>query len=240
MTLQCDAVRGVTPVQVSGGTDRDHQLACAAVSRAVTFFVDQGLAPDLRLRIEFRQAVYLDLNDSAKKAIGAAGKADQVAAGAYIDRIVGAFHPGSRSVRMTTEASPWLRAYNYFGLPVSDEMIMSMLTHEITHALSKTLYAPTLLAAGADIHVQEQYVAFVAQLVTMAPRLRADILTRFATSADRFDGEADINALALGFSPESFGVKSYRHFTSEAGGSPFLRRLYSGEFRPSLRAHYLY
>jgi hypothetical protein len=139
---------------------------------------------------------------------------------------------------MTTEASSWLDSYTYFGLPVSEEMFTSMLTHEIAHALSKSLYAPHLRTANVDIRVQEEYVAYVAQLSTMSSDLRTAVLARFPASAHRFSDETDINALSLGLNPEAFGVKSYRHFKDEGGGPVFLRRLYGGEYRPPVQ--YLY
>jgi hypothetical protein len=113
-----------------------------------------------------------------------------------------------------------------------------MLTHEITHALSKSLYAPVLRAADLDIHVQEEYVAYVAQLSTMSRDLRNAVLARFPASAYRFNDEADINALSLAMIPEAFGVMSYRHFMDDAGGPVFLRRLYRGEYRPPLQVLY--
>jgi hypothetical protein len=258
MELQCDdslgSMPGVIPVKVSGGTERDHGFACAAMRRAVGFFAGHGLTPDLRLRIEFKESVFIDLpgpiqmagtdqtpsnTDTTAVAVDAAGRSFQRPL-AHAEQILGMFHRGSRSVLMTTEASPWIRSYAYFGSPVTDEMFTALLTHEITHALSKSLYAPSLLEPDTDIHVQEEYVAYVSQLSTMDARLRADVLARFPASEYRFTGEADINALLLGLSPEAFGVTSYRHFVADGGGSDFLRRLYGGDFRPPQWPNYIY
>jgi len=240
--LQCDDPLGTLPgpihLKVSGGTERDLGFACAAMRRVLEFFAGHGLTPDRRLRIEFKASVFLDLRRPMHRA-----RADPTPSNgppAHAERIVGMFHRDRRTVLMTTEASPWIRSYTYFGLPMSDEMFTAMLTHEISHALSKSLYAPPLLDPDADIRVQQEYVAFVVQLSTMDARLRADSLARFPASTHRFTSEADINAWALGLGPEAFGVKSYRHFADDGGGSVFLRRLFDGDFRPPKWLRYVY
>ncbi|MDH4289741.1 MAG: hypothetical protein OEV65_13425, partial [Aquincola sp.] len=252
--LHCDGAparqAGLLQVTVAGGTERDHRFTCAAAKRALGFFLGHGLVPTSRLRIEFREAVFLDLAGC----MGAAGvdpapcdtavTAGAVNAGrapgesSHAERVVGAFHPGSETALVTTEASPWLRTYTYFGLAMNEEMFMSVLTHEITHALSKSLYSPAARAADLDIHVQEEYVAYVAQLSTMSRDLRSAVLARFPAGTHRFKDETDINALSLGLSPEPFGVMSYRHFISDAGGLGFLHRIYCGEYRPPFQVLY--
>jgi hypothetical protein len=249
--LRCEAAKTAALteqalyVTVSGGTERDHDFACIAVRRAVAFFHDQGLTPDLHVQIAFQEVVQLELpGGSSMEGVdlaritrpatsGANLASSEIADSPLVERVAGHFDKESRVVHMTTEASGWLRSYSYFGLTVNDEMLVSMLTHEVSHALSPSLYAATMRPREVDIHVQQEYLAYAVQISTMSHKLRAAVLGNFPAEAHRFNEEADINALSLAFSPEAFGVESYRHFIGESGGLDFLQRMFSGRFQPS-------
>lgn len=234
LELRCGPDEPAPMLTIRGGTARDHALACTALQRALAFFDSHGLAPDRRVVVEFRQAVFwehaagsVSIDATAPLPVQDASRNSPDSA----ERVAGLFDPVRNAVLMTTEAQPWLRSYTYFGAPMRDEMMTAMLTHEIVHALSRSLHAAALRAPEADLRVQKECVAYVVQLATLAPTLRAEILERFP--AEPRDGdEAAINALALDLAPEAFGVLCFRHFTSDAGGTAFLRRLYSGDFIP--------
>ena len=231
--LPCGPVAGATPLVVTGGTARDHALACVALQRALGFFEAQGLAPDRRVVLEFPPAVVWDRSVGAVAIDAPTRPADGRPDAGAAEQVAGLFDHAHGTVLMTSEAVPWLRRYSYFDLPMSDEMITAVLAHEIGHALSRSLYAPGLHAPDADLRVQDEYVAYVVQLATMAPALRAEILASFPARPGGAD-EAAINALALDLGPEAFGVQCFRHFGSAAGGAAFLRRLYSGAFVPAV------
>lgn len=228
--LRCDADGGLASLQVQGGTLRDHALACDALLRVRAFFERQGRSTARRVVLEFRDAVtWAGSSMAADERVtlpndGRAGPAE---------RVVGLFDPARGTVTMTSEATPWLRGSTYFGLPMTDELITTLLAHEIAHALSRGLYEASLQATDTDLRVQEECVAYLVQLATMDAHLRAAVLVRFpASDATGADAEGAINAIALGLAPETFGVICFRHFAGPSGGSAFLDRLYSGAFRP--------
>ena len=229
--LDCSRDGGPAVLRVRGGTLRDHLLACDALRRVLAFFGAQGRAAERRVAVEFRDTVTWEWTSAVadeRVAVGSDGRVE------VAERVVGLFDPARGTVMMTSEASPWLRRTTYFGQPMSDELLTTMLAHEISHALSRKLYAAHLRTADTDLRVQEECIAYVAQLVTMNTQLRATVLARFpARDAADADVEGAINALALGLAPETFGVTCFRHFAGPSGGRAFLDRLYSGEFTPS-------
>lgn len=227
-TLRCGPPEASATLQVQGGSARDHVLACDALTRVRSFFAAHGRATRQRVVVEFHDTVMWEwpAAPGARQALPRGG------ATSTTERVVGLFDPGRDTVQMTSEASPWLRGYACFGLAMSDELITTMLAHEISHALSRSLYAPPLQSPDTDLRVQQECIAYVVQLATMDPLLRTAALAGYPAAVDP-DAEGAINALALALSPEVFGVRCYRHFSNAShGGRAFLDRLYSGAFQP--------
>ncbi len=82
------------------------------------------------------------------------------------------------------------------------------------------------------VHAQEAYIAYAAQLSTLAPGKRQQVLPRYPARRGTFPHEMSINDLVHAAVPHGFGVMSFAHFRSPAGGRAFLERMYSGDFRP--------
>ena len=82
------------------------------------------------------------------------------------------------------------------------------------------------------VHAQDEYIAYAAQLSTLAPGKRQQVLPRYPARRGTFPHEMSINDLVHAEVPHGFGVMSFAHFRSPAGGRAFLERMYSGDFRP--------
>ena len=205
-------------ITIEGGTEADHAAACEGFTRAVGFFARFGYQTQLPVTIVFVDSVVLPVK-------GAAGQETFVGG----TRVVGMFEAATQRVTMTSLTAPWLRKRPYFNLPYDRELLVSVLAHESAHALSKAFYSyPT----SPGMHAQEEYIAYAAQLATMAPGKLQQVLAGYAAARWTFSSKAGINDLVHAAVPHGFGVMSYRHFMGPQGGRAFLERIYSGEFKP--------
>ena len=205
-------------ILVMGGTRADHAAACEGFVRAVGFFAQFGYRTEQPVTIQFTHSVVLRVNDA---------KGHETFVGGT--RVVGQYEVASQRVTMTSLSAPWLRQRLYFKLRYDRELLVSVLAHESAHALSKAFYRYPL---NPDVHAQEEYIAYAAQLSTMTPVKRKQVLARFPTGRWTFSHEQSINDLVHGMTPHAFGVMSYTHFNGSGGGRAFLERIYSGDFRP--------
>ncbi len=205
-------------ITIEGGTAADHAAACEGFARAVGFFAWFGYQTQLPVTIVFVDSVSLPVKDATGQETFVGGT-----------RVVGMFELASQRVTMTSLAAPWLRKRPYFTLPYDRELLVSVLTHEGVHALSKAFYSYPI---SPRMHAQEEYIAYAAQLATMAPDKLQQVLAQYAPARWTFSGESSINDLVHAATPHGFGVMSYRHFMGPQGGRAFLERIYSGDFKP--------
>lgn len=205
-------------ILIKGGTDADHGAACEGFARAVGFFARLGYQTEQRVTIQFSDSVVLPVKDTNGHETFVGGT-----------RVVGMFEVAAQRVTMTSLAAPWLRQRPYFGLRYDRELLVSVLAHESAHALSKAFYRYPL---NPRAHAQEEYIAYAAQLSTMAPGKLQQVLARHPAKRWTFSHELSINDLVHGAAPHAFGVMSYSHFKGPGGGRVFLERIYSGDFKP--------
>ncbi len=205
-------------ILVIGGTRADHAAACEGFVRAVGFFARFGYRTEQPVTIQFTDTVVLPAKDANGHETFVGGT-----------RVVGQYEVASQRVTMTSLSAPWLRQRPYFKLRYDRELLVSVLAHESAHALSKAFYRYPL---NPNVHAQEEYIAYAAQLSTMDPGKLKQVLARFPARHWTFSHEQSINDLVHAAAPHAFGVMSYTHFNSAGGGRAFLERIYSGDFRP--------
>lgn len=243
---RCGLASAAATLEATGGTAHDRVLACEALRRVLSFLAEQGVAAERRVDVEFRDTVTWSPSDtSAGEAAAMPGVEGPEATEAVTsghgpgagDRVVGLFDRRRGAVLMTSEATPWLRDFAYFGQVMSDELITTLLAHEISHAVARNLHGAGRHDRDTDLRVRRECAAYVVQLATMDQSVREAVLARYSTSrpeTTRRDADDDgaINSLVLALAPEAFGVSCYRRFAGAAGGKAFLESLYSGAFRP--------
>jgi hypothetical protein len=102
----------------------------------------------------------------------------------------------------------------------------SVVVHEVSHAIIEQN-----LTTRPTSRVIHEYIAYAAQLSSMVPDLRQDILRRY-----RQPGYADVDEMSWVYyqlDPSGFGVKVYRHFRALSDPTAFLQGLLSGAIRPA-------
>lgn len=226
VTVNCHATPG--KVRVSGGSAMDRKNACEGYARAVRFFNENGQHVDATVQVNFLPEVLIPLWLPPGLPTADNGANPGIASRGF--RVVGLFNVQTHQIDMTRMDSPWLKERPYFKMPFNREILVSVMTHEIAHSLSKSLYRYDI---NPDMHAQEEYIGYAAQLWTMEPKERTRLLAQYHSEIDADQGDRQINDMFHGMSPHAFGVMSYRHFIAEGHGAKFLDRIYSGDFQPS-------
>lgn len=112
-----------------------------------------------------------------------------------------------------------------FGLPLDRELYESVAVHELAHAIAAQHFNDREPPV-----VFQEYLAYAAQLSTMAPDLRTRILLRHDDAA--FEAMEDLSWTFYALAPGEFGVMAYRHFSTVKEKRELVVRLLSGEIRP--------
>ena len=110
---------------------------------------------------------------------------------------------------------------SYFGLAADRALYRSLAAHEVAHVVA----AANFTAPRPNVEAHE-YIAYVAQIATMAPELRSRVLAM--PSAYVFDYPTQMNTAVYLSDPERFGVGAYRHFVHPGNGAAFLRQVLDG------------
>jgi hypothetical protein len=141
-------------------------------------------------------------------------------------------HIGSYSLTQKTirllglmQAGHQLAQNRLFGLPLNDALYRSVVVHELAHAVADQHFvsrSPSLIA--------QEYIAYVAQLSTMDPVVREQILK--TNKLAPYTDISEMSSTYYGMNPSGFGIKVYRHFISLDDPGRFLRGLLSGDIKP--------
>jgi len=202
-----------TTMVLSNASDSEAKLACTALQGAVKFFVAHGFTPRKSVHLRFERRV------------------DYVMEGENADRfrVVGQHDATRDATVMTKIDEPWLRERPYFGVEFTDSIYASVVLHEIVHSMSKQFYQ---YETEPSLKAQDEYVAYVAQLSSLTEEERARMFAAFKSRLSDFDSDEQINDWVCTMDPHGFGLLAYRHFLMPTHGVNFLRRVYSGNFRP--------
>lgn len=104
------------------------------------------------------------------------------------------------------------------GLAPTASQWRGYVVHEIAHAAVHTNCKESCPDRGTH-----EYIATVAQLLSLPAEERRAFLARFA-DLEPFAAEAEISETYYLIDPQRFSAKAYLHFLSAAGGTAFIRR----------------
>ena len=199
-TSTCPAI----VIDSSSASDRDRELVCAGAASAREFLHAHGIAVRRRIRLELH-------DEEIAKGPSHIGLYD-----ATTDRIDLLSYAQAR--RLSADDP-------LFGVAMTPALYESVIVHEVSHAIVEQN-----LSYPPDSRVVHEYIAYAAQLATMAPDLRRNILQRYHQP-----GYSDVGEMSWVYyqlDPSAFGVKVYRHFRGLADPSRFLHALLNGTVRP--------
>jgi len=203
---------------VSGDTEQYRQL-CTAYQTAERFFTEHGFnvnTSKVKGKVYFEKEVKIPVTDSLGNSTFIGGT-----------RVLGMFDRSSGELRITDEKDPWIKhpGRTYFKLQYTPELYHSVLVHELVHLLSKQFYQYQDYG-----HAQEEYIAYAAQIWSMDEKTRQSVLNRCKNC--QFTNKYNINDIIHFSGPHEFGVMSWNHFSGPEGGTNFLNRIYTGDFKP--------
>lgn len=188
-------------VETPAATDDERRLLCDAAEKALAFFQTYDLGIDKVIRVRIERE---PLNPRQPH--------------------LGSYTAATQTIRLL--GLDQIRPHHaLFGLPLDRDLYESVVVHELAHAIAAQHFTEK-----APAIVFQEYLAYVAQLSTMAPDLRARILLSHDTAP--FAAIEDISWTFYAMAPSAFGVKAYHHFSTVKDRRQLLDRLLSGDLRP--------
>ena len=207
VSAAADAARSSCPtIRLSGGVGsaEERALVCDAAARARGFFRELG--------IELNQPVRLRLHQTE-----IAGRS---------------LHLGSYDARLdqvdllTFEQAQRLTTGDaLFGRRMDEPLYRSLVVHEVAHAIAGQHFGYRPVSP-----VAQEYIAYVAQLSTVDPAIRAEILQAYDLEA--FSGVEEMSLTFYALNPSGFGVKAWLHYQGLADRAGFVRDVLAGAIRP--------
>jgi hypothetical protein len=180
---------------------------CSGIAAARAFLTKQGVDADGMVVVEIHRTVLIEPGGRPVQVLGlfeAPTARIKVAAPQTLARMAGS--PGT------------------FREPYSDELFVSVVAHEATHAL-----IDPQMTRKRDRPVAHEYIAYVVQLASLAAATRERILARLDLAG--FADASEINPLIYAMSPDAFAIKAWRHHVALDDGGAFIRGLLSGAVR---------
>jgi hypothetical protein len=203
----CPAEPQVPSIEVAAGSPQDRALVCRGASKAMAFLNAHGFV--------LGAPIHIRLHD---RPIGGRGLH------------IGLFDARTGMVDLLTleQAQRQCAEQPPFRTAMDAALYESFVVHEIAHAITARQ-----TTTGPVSHIAHEYIAYSAQLSTMAAAKRAQILERYRVGA--FTGTQDMSATYYALDPSAFGVKAYRHFAELQDPAVFLRQMASGAIGPARR-----
>lgn len=189
---------GRVELESGTATAMDGRLACEAVSHAVGFLRSRGVEADVILRIR--------VVDELPSQHGVAS--------------LGQFDPTRSEIRILSLTGFRAACADDppFEIPVSPEIYRSFIVHEVVHGVTYVA-----LAGRAVRRLDMEYLAYVAQLMSLPEHLRAQLIA--ASGTEGFEREEQINAFVYFADPNRFGIMSYLHYQRPENGDRYLRKI---------------
>lgn len=201
-------------VTIDGSPD-EHDEACEALGEVIGHFADGGLVIDLRVTIRFQPSVAIE-RDGDEAAQPASGE-PRLASGFY--------HVARREIWMTRSTSVWAHRRRPWNLPWDRPLALSILKHEIVHAIIYQLLGSDHRKLPRAWH---EALAYAVQIELMDPDLRARVLAQYPRR-DAFSSTLHVNDIVYGIDPDSFAVAAYWTYV-QGGRMAFLRRAIGLQF----------
>ena len=194
---------------------RDSSMACRSLDKALGFFREFDLPVARHKPVE----VYF----SGEPILQPYGELSFEVAGRY-DPAINQLHMSS-----SADGAAWLAGTTpYLGIPRSMDLLNSVMMHEFVHILSDGNYT-----YDVDSYAGDEYIAYSAQLYAMEDAPRNAILG-LKNDSTFVGAERAISNIYLSMSPDGFAASAYRHFMSPSGGAEFIKKIWSGGFRPTI------
>ena len=191
-------------VDVGMGSLADRALVCDGAAKARAFFRSHG--------IHVRRQIRIRLHDE-----GIGERA----------RHIGLYDAQKDQVELLTfeHAKYQTSKDSLFGMQMDEPLYMSVVVHEIAHAIAgqNFEFRPASLVA-------QEYIAYAAQLSSMEPGMRSQILQQYDVPA--FEDIDEMSSTYYALNPSGFGVKAFRHYQTLPGPGQFIQGLLSGAIRP--------
>lgn len=193
-------------LRISGFNETDFAHACEAFSRVKAYLLDEH-------KLLLLKPVLIIFADRATADFGQ-----------HSYHVLGVNDRKARQIRMTSFSSAWLHDGErlIYYMPISKEMHISLLVHELAHSILEDNYQ-----TNSRGFASEEYLAYSVQFATMNPTLRDEILS--LNPIEPFATTDDITDLYLMFNPHEFALRAYLHFARE-GATRMLSQVLSGEF----------
>lgn len=193
-------------LRVAGFNETDFTHACEAFRRVRAYLLDEH-------KLRLLEPVLIIFADRATADFGQ-----------HSYRVLGVNDREARQIRMTSFSSSWLHdaERSIYNMPISREMHISLLVHELTHSILTDNYQ-----TNSRGFASEEYLAYSVQFATMNATLRDEILS--LNPMKPFATTDDITDLYLMFNPHEFALRAYLHFARE-GATRMLGQVLSGEF----------
>jgi hypothetical protein len=193
-------------LRIAGFNEADFTHACEAFSRVKVYLLDEH-------KLRLREPVLIIFADRATADFGQ-----------HSYRVLGVNDREARQIRMTSFSSAWLHDKErlIYNMPISKEMHVSLLVHELTHSILADNYQ-----TNSRGFASEEYLAYSVQFATMNVTLRDEIL--LLNPVEPFATTDDITDLYLMFNPHEFALRAYLHFARE-GAARMLSQVLFGEF----------
>jgi len=176
-----------SPVIFSCDNDSDFKCLCSTANAALDFLSSIGLVT--RDCISVRLVEHISSNSD--------------------HTLIGQYDPVLREVRLLTYAKVIeLVDLNKLmpGIAMSDELWCSYAAHELAHVISCKY-----LSSHIKAHTAGEYISAVTQLSVLSPRVRKEILNRYA-DIEAYHSRSEMSELYFLMDPNKFAVKCYKHF----------------------------
>ena len=180
----------------------DQERVCASVASSKFVLETLGLKPigDGVITIELRQVLRASNGSPA----------------------IGQCHDPSKRIEILAYDAAVAASMKYpaaFGVPMSKALWDSYVVHEFAHATAQAHFA-----AGVPMSTASEYIAAVAQMISLPPALREQILANYGTTTG-FERDSEITELFYYMDPAKFAVMAYRHYLKPENGARFVGRL---------------
>ena len=195
----------------------DYQNTCVALEKLYEFAVNEWhfKMDTIKPHIDFKENVILP--SAAKEWTGI--------------RVFGYYNSDTHGVEMTTSKTNWVndKKRTFFKLRYTNDLHISVIAHELTHAYNKEQYRTKRKG-----HSPDEYMAYVLQISTMPESLRNKVLNHKDNKGQILPGKGAVNDFMHAVDPHGFGISAYNHYHSADGGKAFVDEILDGQYTGEL------
>ncbi|MDJ1018059.1 MAG: hypothetical protein QNJ35_16230 [Paracoccaceae bacterium] len=141
-----------------------------------------------------------------------------------VDHCAGLYQPGSDRVLLISRSKVGsvLPDESVFSVLDDETFYASLVLHELSHAVMDQMVGEEG-RCGADY----EYVAYALQIESLPEDARQKVVSN--TKASGAVDVSRLNDVLLGFKPDLFAVRAWKHFSEEGNGCDFVSDILSGD-----------